>query len=117
MYVRAGVAGILRVMATREMLPRKAVTPAKAASILCKLSKWVRAPAGGLLRAFKSEGDVVEDGELLAAVSDPFGENEVELFASFDGIIIGRAVMPIVNEGDAIYHMEEDPLFDEDEII
>ncbi|EPX81159.1 succinylglutamate desuccinylase/aspartoacylase family protein [Litoreibacter arenae] len=137
MYVRAGVAGILRVMATREMLPRKAVAPAKATSILCKSSKWVRAPAGGLLRAFKSEGDVVEDGELLAAVSDPFGENEVELFASFDGIIVGRAVMPIVNEGDAIYHiaevvsnaraetavedlstqLEEDPLFDEDEII
>ncbi|SFR42928.1 succinylglutamate desuccinylase/aspartoacylase family protein [Litoreibacter janthinus] len=137
MYVRAGVAGILRVMATREMLPRKAVAPAKASSILCKSSKWVRAPAGGLLRAFKSEGDVVKDGELLAAVSDPFGENEVELFASFDGIIVGRAVMPIVNEGDAIYHiaevisnsraetavedlsaqLEEDPLFDEDEII
>ena len=137
MYVRAGVAGILRVMATREMLPPRSVTPAKASSILCNSSKWVRAPAGGLLRAFKSEGDVVTAGELLAAVSDPFGENEVDLFASFDGIIVGRAVMPIVNEGDAIYHiaevvsnvraetavedlsvqLEEDPLFDEDEII
>jgi hypothetical protein len=69
-------------------------------------------------------------------VSDPFGESEVDLVAAFAGIIVGRAVMPIVNEGDAIFHiaevvhddpaqavedlavqLENSPLFDEDEII
>ena len=25
--------------------------------------------------------------------------------APFDGIIVGRAVMPIVNEGDAVFHI------------
>ncbi|PTX54163.1 hypothetical protein C8N43_2970 [Litoreibacter ponti] len=137
MYVRAGVAGILRVMVHREMLARKAVAKAKVAPVLAKSSKWLRAPAGGLLRSYKSEGEMVREGELLAMVSDPFGEAERELVASFDGVIIGRAVMPVVNEGDAVYHiaevvsyakaesavedltsqLEEDPLFDEDEII
>jgi predicted deacylase len=135
--VRVGVAGILRVLREMDMLPAKGITPPKANSVLCSNSYWVRAPAGGLLRTFKSEGDVVEEDDVLAAISDPFGGEEEELVARASGIIIGRAVMPVVNEGDAIFHiaevksndvaeaalddlttqLEADPLFDEDEII
>jgi predicted deacylase len=137
MSVRAGVAGILRVLKELEMLPAKGIAAAKASSLLCADSHWLRSPAGGLLRMFKSEGDVVVEGEVLAAVSDPFGEVEEELIARSSGIIVGRAVLPIVNEGDAVFHiasvksnglaeaamddltaqLEDDPLFDEDEII
>ena len=82
------------------------------------------------------EGETVAEGELLAIVSDPFGKEEAELLADAPGILIGRAILPIVNEGDAVFHLaklgpraaeatvddlvnqlEEDPLFDEDEII
>ncbi len=137
MSVRAGVAGILRVMRDMGSLPSKGISNAKADPILCISSKWARAPAGGLLRMFKEEGEIVAEGELLAAVCDPFGDDELEIKANFEGIIVGRAVMPVVNEGDAVYHiakvasaekaemavedltaqLEADPLFDEDEII
>lgn len=135
--VRAGVTGILRVLREMEMLPSKGIALSKAKSLLCAGSYWVRAPVGGLLRVYKSEGDVVVEGDVLAAISDPFGEAEEELIARSSGIIIGRAVMPIVNEGDAMFHIADvksndvatatmdnltirlgaDPLFDEDEII
>ena len=135
--VRAGVSGILRVMRHLQMLPAKRNSTPRAKPLRCTRSKWVRAPAGGLLRTFKREGDTVEEGDVLGAVTDPFGEKELEITAVMDGIIIGRAVMPIINEGDAIFHiasvrsnddaettvgeltsqLEEDPLFDEDEII
>ena len=137
MAVRAGVAGILRVMRHLEMLPATGIARAKSASVMCASSKWIRAPMGGLLRAYKRRGDVVTAGETLGAVSDPFGERETAIVAPFSGIIIGRAVLPIVNEGDAVFHLaavksndtaeaavddltaqlEADPLFDEDEII
>ena len=137
MSVRAGVTGILRVFKDLGLLPAKGISKPKARPMLCSDSHWLRAPAGGLLRMFKSEGDVVEEGDVLAAISDPFGEVEEELIARSGGIIVGRAVMPIVNEGDALFHiaavksidaaeaavddlntqLEEDPLFDEDEII
>ena len=137
MAVRAGVAGILRVLRHLDMVSAKGIAKPKAASLLCSSSRWLRAPAGGLLRTFKAEGDVVEKDDILAAVCDPFGEQEAELVAPSDGIIVGRAVLPIVNEGDAIFHLasvksneaaeaavddlasqlEGDPLFDEDEII
>jgi predicted deacylase len=40
---------------------------------MCTSSTWLRAPAGGLLRTFRGEGETVARGDVLATVSDPFG--------------------------------------------
>jgi len=137
MSVRAGVAGIMRVLRHLNMVPARGIAKPKSKPHYCQSSKWLRAPAGGLLRTFKADGDVVQTGDVMAIVADPFGESEKEITAPFNGIVIGRAVMPIVNEGDAVFHLAkvksmeavegavedlqtqliEDPLFDEDEII
>ncbi|WP_106745411.1 succinylglutamate desuccinylase/aspartoacylase family protein [Yoonia maritima] len=137
MSVRAGVAGILRVLHHVGQLPAKGIAKPKAPSQYCTSSKWLRAPAGGLLRTFRADGDVVAKGDVMAVVADPFGELEEEVIAPFNGIVVGRAVLPIVNEGDAVFHLarvksmaiaegavedlndqlSDDPLFDEDEII
>lgn len=136
MAVRAGVAGILRVMRGQNMLPAKGIAKAKSTPHLCSSSHWLRAPAGGLLRTFRAEGEMVATGDLLASVADPFGAVETDLIADSAGILIGRAILPVVNEGDAVFHLarlspradeatvddlasqlESDPMFDEDEII
>ena len=137
MSVRAGVAGILRVLHHVGQLPAKGIAKPKAPSQYCTSSKWLRAPAGGLLRTFRADGDVVAEGDVMAVVADPFGELEEEIIAPFNGIVVGRAVLPVVNEGDAVFHLarvksmavaegavedlndqlSDDPLFDEDEII
>ncbi|MEM1388401.1 MAG: succinylglutamate desuccinylase/aspartoacylase family protein [Pseudomonadota bacterium] len=135
--VRAGQAGILRVMKSLGMIRGRNVAPAKALPQFCRSSKWLRAPMGGLFRSLKADGDPVRTGDVLGVVSDPFGEEETEIAAPFGGIIVGRAVMPVVNEGDAVFHLArvqsvrkaedamddhstqlaDDPMFDEDEII
>jgi hypothetical protein len=134
--VRVGLAGILRVMRDEGMLAAKGIAKGRAPSLICRASIWLRAPVGGLLRTFRAEGEIVEKGDVLAAVSDPAGDVETELLAPSPGILIGRAVLPVVNEGDAVFHLAElsptadedtvdaltaqlevDPLFDEDEII
>jgi len=136
MAVRAGVAGILRVMHAEDMLPAKGIAPSRRQSHVCSSSTWLRAPVGGLLRTFRAEGETVKQGDALATVSDPFGKTEEDIIAPHDGILIGRAILPVVNEGDAVFHLakllpkavadtvedmitqlESDPLFDEDEII
>jgi predicted deacylase len=137
MFIRAGVAGILRVLRHLKMVPAKGIAKPKATPQYCTSSKWLRAPAGGLLRTFKANGDVVNTDDVMGVVSDPFGDKELEILAPFRGIVVGRAVLPIVNEGDAVFHLArvrsaavaeetvmdlndqltEDPLFDEDEII
>ena len=135
--VRAGVAGILRVMHTKGMIATRGARKAKVSPVVCHSSRWERSPAGGLFRAFQKRGAHVEVGTLLGTVSDPFGEIDVPIEASQPGIIVGRANLPVVNEGDALFHiakvpsevdgearvetltgqLDGDPLFDEDEII
>lgn len=135
--VRAGLAGILRIMRHLKMIGARGVSKPKTNPQFCPSSRWLRAPSGGLLRTYKADGMLVERGELLGSVSDPFGEAERHITAPFDGILVGRAVMPIVNEGDAVFHLArvrsmaaaestvdelseqlgDDPMFDEDEII
>ncbi|MFZ5963472.1 succinylglutamate desuccinylase/aspartoacylase family protein [Thalassococcus sp. BH17M4-6] len=134
---RAGVAGCLRVMTELGMISGKGVPKARGTPVFCERSGWSRAPSGGLLRTLKASGDYVEDGTVLGLISDPFGEAETEVVATEPGIIIGRTNLPVVNEGDALFHiavprraaqaeaaaqemgayLEAAPLFDEDEII
>ncbi|QAX31004.1 succinylglutamate desuccinylase/aspartoacylase family protein [Leisingera sp. NJS204] len=134
---RVGVAGILRVMHALDMIPGDGVPLAEVVPVRAGSSSWERAPAGGLLRTYKTTGEMVEEGDVLGVVSDPFGEHEEELQAGQAGLIIGRANMPIVNEGDALFHiarvatpveaesrieslhaqLEDAAMFDEDEII
>jgi len=93
--------------------------------------------AGGLSRPYRSEGDVVDRGDVPGVVSAPLGEIETEIRAREHGIVLGRAVLPVVNEGNAVFHLaaiapemragdrigawnaglEAERLFDEDEIL
>lgn len=134
MSIRAGLAGIMRVLKHTGMLASAGIAGPRVRSLVCSKSTWLRAPVGGLLRMFKGEGDIVEQGDLVAAISDPFGESEVEVITPYSGIIVGRAVLPVVYEGDALLHiaagelddaavdestaqLKDAALFDEDEII
>jgi hypothetical protein len=126
--VRTGVAGILRVMAQLGMIAAASAPRARTATLHCGNSEWLRAPAAGLLDLRADLGAHVAPGQVLASISDPFGENEVDLVTTRPGIIVGRAHLPLVNEGDALFHLAELPegvepadrtldLPDEDEII
>ncbi|MGM0516656.1 MAG: succinylglutamate desuccinylase/aspartoacylase family protein [Pseudomonadota bacterium] len=135
--VRVGVSGCLRVMHALGMIPARGTRENRVRSMLSTGSRWARAPVGGLLRSFRNVGDAVEAGDVLGIISDPFGEIDIEVTSPEAGLILGRSNLPVVNEGDALFHvarlaprddpeqtierlaehLEADPLFDEDEII
>ncbi len=134
--VRAGVSGFLRVLRKLDMLPAKGLPKRAAEPVVVNGSAWIRAPASGLLRLYREVGEHVEEGQKLAVVASPFGTQEEEIAAPAGGVLIGRATMPVVNEGDAVYHLADvpvddtedrlsqltadlnsDPMFDEDEIL
>src|SRR3546814_16641971 len=54
---------------------------------------------------FRSIGDHVDAGERIGVVADPYGESETDVVASLAGIVIGRANIPAVNQGDALFHI------------
>jgi predicted deacylase len=103
--IDAGVKGILRVMETAGMIkdaPRKPDHHDVAVSFA---STWVRAPEGGILHTVRRAGDRVGRGEVMAVVADALGTQSVPVVADDDGIIIGRTNLPIVNRGDALFHI------------
>lgn len=103
--IRAGVRGIKNVLRELDMLSpsrskRKATEP-----VVARSSNWVRAHFSGVFRTLVELGAHVEKEKLLGVISDPFGEVEYEVRAGFEGIIIGRNNLPLVNEGDALFHL------------
>uniref|UniRef100_Q31DX1 Succinylglutamate desuccinylase/aspartoacylase family protein n=1 Tax=Hydrogenovibrio crunogenus (strain DSM 25203 / XCL-2) TaxID=317025 RepID=Q31DX1_HYDCU len=106
--IRAGVNGILNVMKSLDMIAkgRSKKTPIK--PVIARSSYWIRAPHSGIFRSLVSDGDRVQkDKTVLGVVSDPFGEAEFEICANASGIVIGQMVMPLVNEGEALYHIAQ----------
>jgi len=103
--VRAGVRGIINVLKALDMLPAgKHKTPNKKPYI-ARTSNWVRAPASGIFISRLRLGALVQKNSPLGLISDPFGENESIVISPYEGIVIGRSNLPLVNEGDALMHI------------
>lgn len=102
--IRTGLRGIQSVMHEIGMLTQRPKSGSRPV-IKAETSKWIRAPISGMVSRKISIGKHVEKGDLLGIVSDPFGENEQRITAPFPGLIIGRLEMPLVYEGDALFHI------------
>lgn len=111
--IRAGVRGVINVMRKIGML-QESKTRACAKPVVCTKSTWERAPEGGVLRPHVALGDRVHVGQTLAMLSDAAGENEITVAASVEGIVIGCTNLPLVNEGDAIFHLA---ICDESQVV
>lgn len=102
--IRAGVRGILNVLSSLGMIPKR--KGQKTQKVLeARSSQWVRAPQAGLMRIEVPLGARVEKGQIIGRIADSVGENETEVTSPVTGIIIGRYNLPVVNEGDALFHV------------
>ena len=103
--IRTGLWGVIGVMEHLGMLPTRKRGSESKAPVILRESSWVRAPASGVVRMRQPIGAEVEDGELLAVVSDPLGETESEIKSPMEGVIVGRTNLPLAHEGDALFHI------------
>ena len=101
--IRIGLRGIINVMRELGMITLKRKRP-KPSAVL-RSTSWVRAPSSGIARMVFKLGDMVSRGEILAYVGDAGGEGEEPIIAPFDGVVIGRANLPLVYEGEAVFHI------------
>ena len=124
--IDAAVKGTLRVMKAVGMIAEAPVVSPHSVVTHSTSSTWLRAPEGGILHSVRQIGDRVGQLEPVGVISDPLGSSHVPVVAEEDGIIIGRTNLPIVNRGDALFHVAriktrarvaDQPLPDEDEII
>lgn len=104
--IRAGLRGVVAVMRHLEMLPRRSREIRKAASaVIAHRSVWVRAPETGILTTRLKLGATIDRKQELGQITDPLGESAEPIRSPVEGILIGRANLPLVNEGDALFHI------------
>jgi predicted deacylase len=106
MAIRGGVKGVINVMRDLGMLPpSRSKTRMPVETHIVRSSSWVRAPESGVFRAFTALGQRVKKGDILGVVDSPYGNNEVEVISANAGLVIGRSNLPLINEGDALFHV------------
>ena len=100
-----GVRGVVNVMRTLDMLPARRSRAARAEPYVANTTSWYRSPADGLFRPLARLGAQVGKGDTLGVVSAPFSSTDTLLSAPFEGIVICVNRLPLVNEGDALFHL------------
>jgi len=104
--IRAGLRGIVEVMHALDMLPARKYKRRKVFEpVIAYSSSWIRAPMSGILRVTRPLGAQLKKGDVIGMVSDPYGEQEIAIVAPAAGIVIGRVNLPLVHEGDALFHL------------
>ncbi len=105
--INSAIRGILSTMASIGMIEGEKVSRKQQNKevFIARSSHWVRSPHSGSLRVRKQLGKMVKKGDLLGVVSNPFGREKVEVRATKTGIIIGMTMLPLVNNGDAVFHI------------
>lgn len=101
--IKCGVNGVANVMKHLGMQSGEVIV--KKPSVLVSKSKWIRAPYAGMFEALIKNGSFVTRKTPLGRISDPYGEFEKLVLAPFDCYIYGLNTAPIVNKGDAVFHV------------
>lgn len=102
--IRAGLRGILNVMRHIGMLPKKK-TSKQVTPVVARSTQWVRAGTSGIVNAKARLGSTIAKGQRLATISSPLGDDQEDVIAPFDGIVIGRSNLPLAHEGDALFNL------------
>jgi uncharacterized protein len=103
--IEAGVDGVIRVLRELEMLPAPSRVPKLVEPTYANDTSWVRAPMSGIINIRCRLGQRVKSQQVLAKISDPFGEIETDVVAPAGGIVIGRSTSPLTHEGDALFNL------------
>ena len=103
--IRAGVKGIVNVMRHIGMLNKTKRSGRPIKMFVARQSGWVRANESGFVMHTAQLGDHVEQGGLLATISDPFGDELDRVLSPQEGVVIGKQNIPLAQEGEALYHI------------
>lgn len=68
-------------------------------------SKWIRAKYSGMFRASATINKLVNKGDVIGHITDPFGKFHHFVKAQNSGYIFNVNEAPIVNQGDALFHI------------
>ena len=102
--ILAGYTGVRNLMAHLNMTDDQIVESEEPA-IICQSSQWMFTDTGGVLRVMPDVTDMVEENQLVATLSNIFGDAAQSYHAPKRGVVIGKETYPIAQTGERILHL------------
>ncbi len=80
-------------------------------AVVCVRSYWMHTDSGGLLEVLPELAERVTEGQLVARVTDAWGDVVGTYHAPEDGVVVGKSTNPVGDTGARILHLgvEGDP--------
>lgn len=105
--IDSALEGVLSVMAEFGMRPSETVKwPGWRTVIEGSDEKtWLRADSGGLVEMHHDRGSLVEAGDRVCTITNPFKKDAATIEAPFTGLLIGILENPLVYPGNPLCHL------------
>lgn len=66
---------------------------------------WLRADSGGIVEMLYDRGDLVQEGETICRITNPFKSEATIVEAPFTGLLVGILENPVVYPGNPLCHL------------
>lgn len=103
--IQQGINGTLRILKHFKMINERIEVSDNSPSIHINQRNWIRAKVAGLFTATVHNGAKVEKGQILGHIMDTYGETNFVIKSPTSGYIIAKNNFPIINMGDALFHL------------
>lgn len=100
--IEEGLRGLRNVLIHRNMI--KGVLDTHESHELENIT-WLRANRSGIFTLEKKSGEYVNKGDVLGRITNPYNTYQSKVISKADGFIFGHNNNPVVNKGDALFHM------------
>ncbi|HMQ46184.1 MAG TPA: succinylglutamate desuccinylase/aspartoacylase family protein [Saprospiraceae bacterium] len=101
--IEKGLLGLKRILLHKGMISQPVDIVSQ--PVVFRKSSWIRTPRAGMFLWIKNSGHQIHKGEVLGIINDPYGQEYTKVKASRDAYIIGHNNAPLVNQGDALFHI------------
>lgn len=103
--VHEGIQGIKNIIQHLGMRSYKIEINKGRVPVLLSKSKWMRASYSGMFHSAVENGAAITKGDVIGAITDPYGKFEHRVRATNTGYVICLNESPVVYKGDAIFHI------------
>ena len=104
-FIRSSRLGIQAVLDELDMYDHDHQPEQEEDAIECSRSYWIYSKEGGVLRVGPDVAQPVKKGELIATITDLFGDQKAEYHAPEDGVVVGKSTNPTAASGARILHL------------
>jgi len=104
--INEGIKGTLRVLVYHGLIDTHSIaTNTENKTITLTNRKWIRARKGGIFTSNIHNGEAIEKDQVLGYITDAYGNRSTVVRAPFDGYVFAINNHPLVNQGDALFHI------------